>query len=274
MDGCIIIWMKDNSSKKTFTFFLTLILLSFFLFFLDKRKILLPLRSILSSPFIVSSRSLYSSSQAFSRQLSFLNSLKVREKEIQRLQTEVRLLALEQNQLSSCLAENEQTKKLLGTTYPSAYKFLPAKVAGLTDKMRITTGEKEGVKTGMVVVSENVVLGRVVTVNDHDSLVRMVTDTDSRIPVVVKRVIGNRELQGKGLLLGQGDSLILDKILQDEDVQKDDLVVTSGEDDWPPDLLIGKIEEVLPKTADVFRKAKVEKLYDTHLLETVFVMIK
>jgi rod shape-determining protein MreC len=266
--------MKDNAPKKTLTFFTSLVLISFFLFFLDKRNILSPLKRILTAPFLVSSRTLYFSSLGIRRQFGFLNALKTREAEIQRLQTEVRLLSTEQNALSTCLAENEETKRLLGMPFPSSYKFLPVKVAGLTDKMKITGGGKEGVKEGMVVVSENILLGRVITVNDHDSLVQMVTDPDSRIPVVVKRVIGNNDLQGKGLLMGQGDALVLDKILQDEDVQKDDLVVTSGEDNWLPDLLIGKIEEVLPKTADVFRKARVGKLYNSELLDTVFVIIK
>jgi len=51
-------------------------------------------------------------------------------------------------------------------------------------------------------------------------------------------------------------------------------VVTSGEEGWLGDLVIGQVEEVLPKSAEVYKKAKVTSLVDYQKLRIVFLVIR
>jgi len=129
------------------------------------------------------------------------------------------------------------------------------------------------VKEGMMVISENILVGRVTAVDEFISRVQKLDDVRTKIPVVVKRP-GGVGVQARGLLVTQGGSLILDRVLQSEDIQKGDLVVTSGEEGWLGDLVIGQVEEVLPKSAEVYKKAKVTPLVDYQKLRIVFLVVR
>lgn len=183
-------------------------------------------------------------------------------------------MAADQNQLATCLEENERLKKLLGAPLPPNWKFIEAKVIGISEKMRLDRGKHDGIKEGMVVISENILVGRVVAVQESTSLVQLVSDPNSKIPVIVKRA-NSAGIQARGLLLGQyGEKLVLDRILQSEGVQKGDLVVTSGEEEWLADLLIGQIEEVAPQTAEVYKRAIISPLIDYQSLRIVFLVVR
>ena len=163
-------------------------------------------------------------------------------------------------------------RKLLGAPLPPQWKFMDARVIGLVSgQLRINKGQSEGVKDGANVIYENILVGKVVSLGVHDAWVQTVSSAESKIPVVVKK-IGSSGIQARGLLVWQGNELILDRVLQSEDIQKGDLIVTAGEADWLPELLIGTIAEVSPKTPEVYQKAKVEPLIDYGKLRIVFVV--
>ncbi len=117
-----------------------------------------------------------------------------------------------------------------------------------------------------------ILVGRITTADNHSSLIQIPTGADSKIPVVVKET-SKTGIQARGILTGHSDGLLLDKVLQEEDIRKDDLVVTTGEADWLPDLLIGQIGEVLTETAEIYKKARVSPLVDYKKLRIVFVII-
>jgi len=197
---------------------------------------------------------------------------KALEKEVLRLQGELQRLSVEQNQLSSCLEENERMRKLLGAPLPAKWKFLPAKVTGSGEKIRIDKGEKDGVRTGMIVVSENILVGKVVDVGEESSLLETPLTPKLSLQVVIKRA-GGKGIQARGILRPAGGNLVLSEVLQSEDIQKGDLVVSSGDENWPTDLLIGQISDVLPKSAEVYQKARVKPLLEYDKLRIVFVII-
>ncbi|PIS14743.1 rod shape-determining protein MreC, partial [Candidatus Shapirobacteria bacterium CG09_land_8_20_14_0_10_39_12] len=216
----------------------------------------------LEKPFLAAEEKIYS---------LFLPRQKQADK-VQILEGKLRQLAVEQNQLSSCLEENLEMRKLLGAPLSPKWKFLPAKVVGVSEQMRIDKGEKDGLEEGMMVVSENILVGRVVAVGRNYSLVQIPTGVDSKIPVIVREA-SKTGIQARGILTGHSGSLLLDKVLQAEDIREGDLVTTSGEDDWLPDLLIGQIEEVLAEPAEIYKKAQVSPLIDYRKLRTVFIVI-
>ena len=152
-------------------------------------------------------------------------------------------------------------RRLLGAPLPAKWKFLPAKVMGNGEKIRIDKGEKDGVKKGMIVVSENILVGRIVSLTQKSSLLELPISPGVILPVVVKRA-GNKGIQARGILQQSGGNLVLSEVLQSEDIQKGDLVVTVGDENLLPDLLIGQITDVLPKSAEVYQKARVKPLLE------------
>jgi len=248
-----------------------LIFLSGLLFFFDKKNWLKSPKKLIESPIIKAEEETFRSYQGFLEGTrGFFR--RPNETEMMSLTGEIRQLAIQQNQLNVCLEENERMRKLLGTPLPANWKFIMSRVIGAVPDLKIDKGQNDGVKEGMMVVSENILVGKVVGMSESLSHVQRVDNEGIKIPVVAKK-IGAVGVQARGLLVSEEGQLILDRVLQNEDIQKGDLVVTSGEADWLPDLLIGRIGEVLPKTAEVYRRARVTPFVDYQSLKIVFVVL-
>lgn len=266
--------------KKTGFLAGLLLLISLFLFFLSTKVWFTKILGIFSKPLLPMEKVLLSTYQKGTGWTTYFATLKAKDQQIFQLQGRLSQLALEQNQLSVCLEENEKIKKLLGSPLPAQWQFLEARVIGIAEEMRIDRGQKDGVKEGMMVLSENILVGKVIKVNKNDALVQLLSDTNLKMPVLVKKSSPDKTkavggIQARGLLFGQGsEKLLLDRVLQSEDIQKGDLVVTVGEEGWLPDLLIGQIIDVAPKTAEVYQKARVAPLVEVQKLRIVFVVVK
>lgn len=272
--------MREEGFKKTGLWGGLLLLITLALILLGETSWFCKLVGFFRKPFLPLERALFSSYQETTSFKSYFSSLRAKDQQIFQLQGRLNQLAFEQNQLSLCLEENEKIKKLLGSPLPASWKFMEAKVLGISERMRIDKGEKDGVREGMMVISENILVGKVVVVNENDSLVQLLSEPDLKIPVVVKQPSSDKTktvggVQARGLLSGQGgEKMLLDRVLQSEDIQKGDLVVTIGEEGWLPDLLIGQIVDVVPKSAEVYQKARVSPLVDISQLRMVFIIIK
>jgi len=257
-----------------------LLLIALLLFFFSTKVWFAKISGFLTKPLISIEKVLFSAYQKGTGWTTYFTTLKTKDQQIFQLQGRLNQLASEQNQLNSCLEENEKIKKLLGAPLPANWKFMEARVVGISEKMRIDKGEKDGVKEGMMVISENILVGKVIKVNENDALVQLLSDASLKMPVLVKKPSPDKTkavggIQARGLLLGQGgEKLLLDRVLQSEDIQKGDLVVTVGEEGWLPDLLIGQIVDVAPKSAEVYQKARVSPLIDYQNLRIVFLVVK
>jgi cell shape-determining protein MreC len=132
--------------------------------------------------------------------------------------------------------------------------------------MEISVGSKDKTEKGMIVVDGDVFIGKVVSVSNRRSLIMLPTDEELTIPVKTSR-------GAKGIVTGlAGQDIILDKVLQKDPLFLDDLVATSGEEDIPPNLLIGKISYIMTSDVAVYKQAKVTPLVDYQKEQTVFVI--
>jgi len=257
--------------KKDLFLFLFLLFLSFFIFFLDKKYPLNQVKNFFEKPFIFLEKQTRFLVDSFS--FSLKNFFGREDKiAINNLEKEVQRLAVEHNKLSFCLEENEKMKRMLGAPFSPKRKFLPALVVGIGERLKIDRGEKDGIRKGMIVVSENILVGRVVMVNEQTSLIELPTSYKVVIPVVIKRV-GGQGIQARGIIQSLGGDLLLTEVLQKEDIQKGDLVVTAGDENWPAELVVGQISDVLPKSAEVYQKARVKPLLEYDKLRIVFIII-
>lgn len=264
--------MKIPKGKREFKWFWGWVIGGFLLVFLDWRGWLRPVRQLIEKPILVMEEKIFLCRWPLEQVSLYFSSKKKMKEEIEKLEAQVRNLAVDQNKLAECLEENKHIRRLLGAPLPSSWKFLPARVVGRKEGIiRIDKGEKSGVKMGMSVVSENILIGRIKAVEEGMSIVYLPTNEEEKIPVLVRRV-GKEGFQAQGMLVSVGGQLVLERVLQTEDIQTGDLVVSKGEE-WLPYLLIGKIEEVLSKPAEVYQKAKVKPLVEYDNLRIVFVVI-
>jgi len=175
-----------------------------------------------------------------------------------------RQIALDQQTLVTCQAENAQMKTLLNSP-PVKSDFLLAHVLGYTGALKIDRGESAGVKVGQAVIADKILIGRVLRVRATSSLVQLFTDPALKISVLVQK---DGQTQARGLL----SNLILDQVVQEEKLSPGDLVISDRAGGWPPSLLIGTISDVLPFKGGLFRQAKIQPLVDYANLDLVFVI--
>ena len=126
--------------------------------------------------------------------------------------------------------ENKQLKKLLDQEIKSTSLLINTKV--IIDKnspflksIIVDKGAREKIKKGMAVLDGNNFIGRVVEVNFFSSRVLLVTDLNSKIPVVVEPKAYQAILSGTGK-----ESPVLEYLPKNHEIENGSKVYTSGKD--------------------------------------------
>ena len=141
--------------------------------------------------------------------------------------------------------ENKLLAKLLNYTPPPNAKFVTARVNAeegdaFSHSIIAYTGRDSGVKKGQVVMSDNGVIGRVDKPGKMYSKIILITDINSKIPVMVERT------RVRGIL--SGDNTTVPKMIfipLSAKLTVGDRIITSGVAGvFPPGLPIGKISSI------------------------------
>jgi rod shape-determining protein MreC len=248
--------------------FFALLFFSLLILLFDLLGFLRPAKSFGQELFLPAKKAIYQSWQKV---------IKVKEpdKEVAALKEKIaeqeRKLATRNTQLTNCQTENAAARRLLGAPLPSDWQFLPAQAAGLVNgELVIDKGKKDGVVEGQAVISEEVLVGKVVWAGERMAKVRLPTNKESKI--LVKIISGQEaggEVKARGLLVGNGSGMRLTKVLQEENLAVEDLAVTA---DYPPNLLIGRIEKIVKKETELYQEAEVEPGVDYQKIEMVFLI--
>lgn len=255
--------MKLGFAQKTFSIFLFFILLSFLLILLDNLGILSPLRGGVEQLVVTLKREIYSLKQQ----------TKNNKQQSEKGEKEREIAVLE-SQIAVLKSENAAMRRLLGAPLPYDWRFTPARVIGLpsSESLQIDKGTAEGVKKGMAVVFENVLVGKVSRVSEHFSSVSPPSSPEVKI-LVLTRSSTDPGVKARGLLVGQGGKVNLERVLTQEALDEGDLVLTAGDEELPPDIPIGKVGKITKIEGEIYQKAEVKLLVEFPKLETVFVVI-
>lgn len=263
--------MKKKGSKTVFLF-LALAFLSLFFVWLSRFAFIKNFRGFLGRPFLGVERVIFATRQSLLGKLVFLKNWRRNYKQKLDLEKQVRVLAVQSGDLATCLEENAAMRRLLGASLPPSWHFIPAKAIGEYERLKINIGEKAGVKPGLMVISENVLVGKVERVEKYFSLVVLATDPGLKIPVIV-RSPQKEGIKGRGIISGYfKERFVLEELLKSEAITEGDLVFTSGEGEWLPDLIVGQIEKIEESQGKVFKKAWATSLVDWQNLRNIFVV--
>ncbi len=141
--------------------------------------------------------------------------------------------------------ENKLLSGLLNYVPPPAAEFMTARIIAeegdaFSHSVIAYTGNSNRVKKGQVVLSERGVVGRVDKVGQMYSKIILITDINSRIPVMVERT------RVRGILAGDNTSMPkMIFIPLDAELEAGDRIVTSGVAGvFPSGLPIGKVVSV------------------------------
>lgn len=130
-------------------------------------------------------------------------------------------------------------------------------------------GSDDGVVVGMPVESSRGLVGRVFRTTANASQVALITDNASAIPVRLGTSRATGVLSGGGL----GGETTIDWIDQGFQIERGEIVLTSGlGGNFPPDMVVGRVSEVLRNEAELFQQAVVQPAVNFGSLELVFVI--
>ena len=162
--------------------------------------------------------------------------------ENKKLKDEIDQLVSEKKELLFFKNENENLRRVLNIKNKDAYiavytKIIHEDTNEFAKNLIITIGSNENIQLGQAVVRNNVYLGKISEVNLLSSKVMVVTDINSRVPVVIPSKGVNAILKGNGL--GGAQLLFLP---QNVVLENNDQIYTSGTDGSIKEgLYIGKI---------------------------------
>lgn len=183
-------------------------------------------------------------------------------------------LLVENNKLKELEQENKDLRKLLELKENNQYNLAVVNILTRDNVNRniliIDGGRDHGIEAGQaVVISDGIVIGKVIEASLDSSKVRLLTDNLSKLAV---KVGGDRTVSG--ILTGSlGLVMDLSFIPQEQEIKKGDIVVTADVDSKiPSGLVVGQIEEVEFSQEEVFKKASVSPLVNYEILNTLAVI--
>lgn len=187
----------------------------------------------------------------------------------QNLELKQRLAALEEAKL-----ENDRIRELVAFAKAQDYTTTGARVIGRpTDSwggsIVIDRGTGAGIKTGDPVIAAGGLVGQVIEVTPLSARVRLITDQNSGVSVIVQRNRAN------GVVRGAIDGVLhLDFVDKAKAPTKGDVLVTSGLGGvYPKGIVVGEVTDVSSPQADLFPDVRVASRVGIDRIEEVLVLV-
>ena len=192
----------------------------------------------------------------------------------QRLREDLLLANAKLNRMAAVAEQNERLKQLLDTQHSLDLNVQLARVINVDlgayrHRMLVNVGSHDDVKPGQVVIDAHGVMGQVVEVMPRTSLVMLVTDPDSAIPVVIERT----GLRTVAYGTRDGDLLSLPNISMASDVHPGDKLLSSGLGGrFPPGFPVGEIRSVEPAASGLFLEGRARPAADLDRSDNVLIL--
>jgi len=190
------------------------------------------------------------------------------------LKQQIERMQLEEVRLKNDADQARRLQKLLGFKEQVISKVLAAQVIGSSGSERsrviyIDKGTHDGIEKDMPVITAEGVAGKVLHVFNSTSEVLLIDDQTSGVGTILEQ----SRLQG--VLKGTpGGEVILDKVMNGEQVQTGERVLTSGGDEiFPKGLLVGTVSQAI-HGPESFLAISIKPAADLGRLEEVLVITK
>jgi len=168
-------------------------------------------------------------------------------------------------------AENRSLKSLLefkpdpGITYITA-RVVAAPGSSFVRSVIVMAGRRDGVRKGQAAMAGSGIIGRVIEVGEWSSRILLITDVNTRIPVVLE------ESRDRAILVGDNSPQPrLQYLPPDGSVAVGDRVTTSGHGGiFPPGLPVGVVSSVNEREIKVRPLANLDRVEHVQLLDFGF----
>ncbi len=196
-------------------------------------------------------------------------------KEKAELEKEVADLRRERLEARGLEAENEELKELLEFSETQAeLETVGANIVGQSPDnwqrlMIINKGSSSGIKKYMAVVTEQGLVGRIISVGSRSAVVQLITDSRSGV--------GARSLRSRetGIVEGRNEETVrFVPMKEDADIKVGDIMETSGLGGTvPPGIAIGRVSQLKKRASGMALFVEVKPFVEFSKLSNVLVII-
>jgi len=179
--------------------------------------------------------------------------------ENERLREERLLLSSRLQKFEVLETENRRLRRLLESSFKLSDKVVIAELLAVDlqpfrHTVVINKGVREGAFDGQPIVDANGIMGQIVHVGPFSSTVLLITDPTHALPVQINR----NGLRAIAVGTGQSNSLQLEHLPNNADIQEGDLIVSSGLGSrFPSGYPVGVISDIVLDPAEPFAKVTV-----------------
>jgi len=257
----------SKGAQQRFSLF-ALIVLSIFLLFFERidAKPLNYVRSFVKDVIYRGSLAISLPSKSFSKSFQFVSDHLNLYKNYNELKKENNQLRIQMSHSDYLTLENTQLRKLIDEkeTFSSNYanaRVIFDKQSPYLNSFIINTGSNNNIQNGMAVLHGENFIGRIVDVNFFSSRILLVSDLNSKIPIITSPSGHHAVLSGRGK-----DKLTLEFLPENHQVQDGDKIYTSGKEGiFSPGIPIGKVD---------FSQGKISVSLFSDLSQITFVNVK
>lgn len=194
----------------------------------------------------------------------------------QQLKEKIKKLTTAESRLIELESENMFLRSQLNFIEENEHKYVTGRVVGNNLQYNINSyildkGSDDGIKTGQAVVAnDGIVVGKIRQVFPKQSEFLLLSDNQSAIAAVIQ----NKD-SSQGIVGGQyGISMTMNMIPQNEKINHEDMVITSGiEQNIPRGLFIGQINKVEANVNELFQSAIIYPPIDYKKLNIVMIIV-
>jgi rod shape-determining protein MreC len=190
--------------------------------------------------------------------------------ENQSLKEQVAALEAERNRLFEAKLANDRLTELLEIRTRILRESVAATVISNSPSswfrtITVDKGTLAGIHQGMAVITPKGVVGKVVSVEQDNAKVMLLTDHKSGLDIITQRT------RVRGIVSGSVDGEPIVKYMGlNEDVRPGDRLITSGLDGtFPKGLLVGTIVNIADDGPGLFRRVRVALAVDPLVMEEV-----
>lgn len=198
--------------------------------------------------------------------------------ENKQLRRQNRALRIRDMRLQSRAAEAKRLRALLELSPPQDWACTGARVAGermspsdALQTVLLSKGRTDEVRPGMPAITPDGLAGQVLKASPHFSKLLLLTDPNSKIPVLA------REHRTKAILkgIGPGRKPQLDYVARNAPLEEGEILVTSGLGGmFPKGIPVGRVSGIEQPEHALFREVTAEPLVDPQGLEEVLLLRK
>lgn len=190
-----------------------------------------------------------------------------------RLRDEAAALKEQVNGMRETTLENQRLRELLAFKESTGYHTITARVIGtdpssLFKTITIGKGSAGGIRKNMAVVTNDGVVGRVLSLSSTSAKVLLITDRNSNADAIIQRS------RDRGIAEGREPDLLQLKYLpRSADVVEGDLIVTSGIGGvFQKGLVMGTVSRIDKKEGGIFQYVEISPVVNFSKLEEVLVI--